>query len=83
MWVHLTYTATHTGEFLGVAPTGYKITSRAIDIHRLVNGKVVEYWAVGGNMGLFEPLGAIEYTEKGKIFLATQSGLEFFPEDLK
>jgi predicted ester cyclase len=47
LWVRLTYTATHTGEFLGVAPTGNKITSRAVDIHRLVNGKVVEYPCVG------------------------------------
>ena len=83
VWVRLTYTATHTGEFLGVAPTGNKITSRAVDIHRLVNGKVVEYCNVGDNMGLFEQLDVIEYTEKGKKFLATQSGLEFFPEDLK
>jgi hypothetical protein len=34
-------------------------------------------------MSLFEPLDVIEYTEKGKKFLATQSGLEFYPEDLK
>jgi predicted ester cyclase len=83
VWVRLTYTMTHTGEFLGVAPTGNEITSRAVDIHRLENGKIVEYWNVSDSLGFFEPLGVIEYTEKGKRFLATQAGLEFFPEDVK
>ena len=42
VWVLLTYTGTHTGEWLGLAPTGKKITSKAVDIYRIVNGKIVE-----------------------------------------
>jgi steroid delta-isomerase-like uncharacterized protein len=74
VWVLLTYTATHTGEWLGIAPTGKKITTKAVDIYRIENGKLREYWNVTDNTGLFKPLGVIEYTEKGK---------QLFPGDVK
>jgi hypothetical protein len=37
-----------------------------------VNGKLAEYWSVTDNLHFFKPIGAIEYTEKGK---------KLFPED--
>jgi len=74
VWVLLTYTATHTGEWLGLAPTGNKITTMNVDIYRIVNGKLAERWNVTDNMRLFKPLGVIEYTEEGK---------KLFPEDVK
>ena len=66
VWVLLTYTATHTGEWLGLAPTGNKITTMNVDIYRIVNGKIAERQNVTDNMRLFKPLGVIEYTEQGK-----------------
>ena len=46
VWARVTFTGTHTGEqdFFGVtsAPTGKKITSRAVDIWRIVDGKMAE-----------------------------------------
>ena len=37
--------ATHDrGELMGVAPTGRELTYRAIVIHRIVGGKIVEEW---------------------------------------
>ncbi len=66
VWVRLSYTGTHTGEFMGLAATGNKITSKAVDIYRVVNGKLAEYWNVTDNVRLFEQIGAIEYTEQGK-----------------
>jgi len=66
VWILLTYTATHTGEWLGLAPTGNKITTMNVDIYRLVNGKIAERQNVTDNMRLFKPLGVIEYTEQGK-----------------
>jgi len=74
VWVRLSYTGTHTGEFRGLAPTGKKITMTAVDIYRVVNGKLVEYWNVSDSMYFNKQLGLIEYTEKGK---------KFFPEDVK
>ena len=74
VWVLITYSGTHTGEFMGLAPTGNKITTKAVDIYRIVNGKLAEYWNVTDNMRLFKPIGAIEITEKGK---------KLFPENVK
>ena len=39
--VRFTATGTHTGEFLGLAPTGKKVTVKAVQIWRLVDGMVV------------------------------------------
>jgi C-1 hydroxylase len=66
VWVRLTYTGTHRGEFMGFAPTGKKITSKAVDIYRIVNGKLSEYWNVTDNVGIFKQIGALAVTEKGK-----------------
>ena len=75
VWVRLTYEGTHTGEFLGVAPTGKKITGMSsIDIYRIANGKLVEYWNVRDTLKFAKQMDAIEYTEKGK---------KLFPEDIK
>jgi steroid delta-isomerase-like uncharacterized protein len=74
VWVRLAYTGTHKGEFMGLAPTGKKITAKAVDIYRIVNGKLAEYWNVTDNVHMLKQIGAIEITEKGK---------SFFPEDVK
>ncbi|MFB0562276.1 MAG: ester cyclase [Candidatus Lokiarchaeia archaeon] len=74
VWVRVSYTGTHTGEWRGLAPTGKKITAMAVDIYRIVNGKLVEYWNVTDALDFFRQIGAIEYTEKGK---------KLFPEDVK
>jgi C-1 hydroxylase len=66
VWVRLSYTGTHKGEFMGLSPTGQKITSKAVDIYRLANGKLAEYWNVTDNVNIFKQVGAIEITEKGK-----------------
>jgi len=68
--VHLTATATHTGgwNFLGVtlAPTGKKIAYTAVDIWRIVDGKIVERKSVRDLLAFLTQLGLIEPTEKGK-----------------
>ena len=72
VWVLLTYTGTHKGEFMGLNPTGKKITSKAVDIYRIVDGKLAEYWNVTDNLNIFKQVGAVEVTEKGK---------QIFPEE--
>jgi predicted ester cyclase len=42
--VRYTISGTHKGDFMGIAPTNERITITGIDIFRLDNGKVVEYW---------------------------------------
>jgi C-1 hydroxylase len=72
VWVRITYTGTHKGEFMGLPPTSKKITSKGVDIYRIVDGKLAEYWNVTDNVNVFKQIGAIEITEKGK---------PLFPED--
>jgi predicted ester cyclase len=53
------FQGTHRGEFLGVAPTGKKITDNGIDIFRIANGKITDIWANEDAYGLFKQLGAV------------------------
>jgi steroid delta-isomerase-like uncharacterized protein len=66
VWIRVSYTGTHTGDFMGVAPTGKKVTMTGVDIYRIENGKLVEYWHVSDQMNFNVQLGLIEYTEQGK-----------------
>jgi predicted ester cyclase len=52
-------TATHKGEFLGVAPTDKAVEVEGIDIIRVEDGKVAEHWGVTDAMGLMQQLGAL------------------------
>jgi len=74
VWARLSYTGTHKGEWRGLAPTGNKITAMVVDIYRINDGKLVEYWNVSDSLDLLKQIGVIEYTEKGK---------KLFPEDVK
>lgn len=53
----LTYQATHTGTFLGIAPTGKRIIWTAISILRVANGQVVEDWNNSDALGIFLQIG--------------------------
>jgi len=57
VWVRTTITGTHKGEYRGVPPTGKKITIRAVDIWRIVDGKIVEAWAVDDLLDFYKQLG--------------------------
>ena len=74
VWLRLTYTGTHTGEFFGLPPTGNKVTMTAVAIYRIANGKLVEGWFINDGLDMFKQIGAIEYTEQGK---------NLFPEEVK
>ncbi|MFN8464545.1 MAG: ester cyclase [Caldilineaceae bacterium] len=54
-----TLRGTHRGEFLGILATGKPIEVSNIHILRLVDGKVVEHWGHGDDMGLMRQLGAM------------------------
>lgn len=73
VWIRVSYTGTHTGEFMGLPPTGNKVNSEAVDIYRIADGKLAEYWNVTNDLKILEPLEAIKFTEKGK---------KAFPEDI-
>lgn len=50
---------TNTGPFLGIPPTGKKITWTEIHIARVANGKIVEHWASIDQLGMLQQLGII------------------------
>jgi predicted ester cyclase len=48
--------ATHTGEFMGIAPTGKQVTWEGIGIIRVADGKMAERWNVSDMLGLLEQI---------------------------
>ena len=58
--VALAYTVsgTHRGDFLGVAPTGRRITARGVQIGRFRDGQLVERWGSSDQMSILQQLGA-------------------------
>jgi steroid delta-isomerase-like uncharacterized protein len=48
---------THTGELMGVAPTGRELTLRGINIFRIHGGQITERWGRLDQLGLLQQLG--------------------------
>ena len=70
VWARVTYTGTHTGDYLGFAPTGKKISINSVTIKRVVDGKMVEGWTISDMLDFFKQIGLIEPTEQAKtLFL--------------
>lgn len=53
-----TITGTHEGEFLGLAPTGRKVTARGVQIGRFEDGRLVERWGSSDQLAILQQLGA-------------------------
>jgi len=55
----LTVRGTHRGNLFGVIPaTGKQVAWKAVDIFRLADGNIVEYWLVADNLELLQQLQA-------------------------
>jgi predicted ester cyclase len=57
--VHLTHSGRHTGEIMGLAPTGREFSYDHIHILRFKDGKVVEHWGVHDHLSFMQQLGAV------------------------
>jgi predicted ester cyclase len=55
----LTFRGTHTGAFMGIPPTGKKVTVPALDMARYADGKLAEHWGGPDQMSLLQQLGVI------------------------
>jgi steroid delta-isomerase-like uncharacterized protein len=53
-----TYHGTHTGDFLGIAPTGRTVRFDTVDAMRVRDGRIVEHWGVADLYGVVGQLGA-------------------------
>jgi len=56
---HMTWTGTHEGEFMGIPPTGKRISINVIDILGIAEGKFVEHWGVMDSMAMMQQLGVV------------------------
>jgi len=59
VWTRKTFHGTNDGEFMGMPPTGKKVSFDVIDILRLRDRQFVEHWNVVDNLGLMQQLGAV------------------------
>lgn len=50
---------THTGPFMGIPPTGKRISYTVTDLVRFEDGKMVEHWTISDTLGMMQQLGLI------------------------
>ena len=55
----VTLMGTHTGDFPGIPATGREVCYEAIDISRIVEGKIVEHWGIPDYLTFFMQLGVV------------------------
>ena len=53
------YRGTHTGELMGIPPSGNRIEMRSIDIWRVADGMFVEHWDELNLMEVFQQIGVL------------------------
>jgi predicted ester cyclase len=55
----MTHHATHTGDLMGIPPTGRKVAYQYVHFLRFRDGKAIEHWGVRDDMTLMRQLGVI------------------------
>ena len=57
--VRWTSRASHKGEYMGIAPTGRRLTWTGMSFHRVEGGQIVESWDLVDNQGIMQQLGVV------------------------
>jgi steroid delta-isomerase-like uncharacterized protein len=57
--VRFTFRGTHTGDFMGMPPSGKQVAVTGIDINRIASGKLAERWANFDTLGMLQQLGVM------------------------
>ena len=55
----VSWTGTHQGSFLGIAPTGRRVRGEGTVIMRIAGDKIAEEWEMSNLLGLLQQLGAV------------------------
>lgn len=55
--LRITIRGTHTGDFMGVAPTGRAVSFAAMNIYRMEQGRAVESWQLWDWAGALQQMG--------------------------
>jgi len=50
---------THKGVLMGIPPTGKRVSMTGVDIFRLTNGRIAEFWLSWDQLGMMQQLGVI------------------------
>jgi steroid delta-isomerase-like uncharacterized protein len=58
------YHGTHTGDLMGMPPTGKQVAVPAMIIDQIANGTIVETWRLFDQMGMMQQLGVIPVPEQ-------------------
>jgi steroid delta-isomerase-like uncharacterized protein len=61
--VRWTGTGTHSGDVMGIPPTGARIEVEALTVLRIENGRIAENWTVWDTLGLLRQLGVVPSPE--------------------
>ncbi len=56
---HCRWSATHTGEFMGIPATGRQFSVEQVHLVRYADGLGIEHWAVRDDMGMMGQLGVL------------------------
>lgn len=62
--MRFTFRGTHEGEFMGIPPTGNRVTMPGIDILRIEEGKIVELWEQEDRLSMMQQLGLFPSSEE-------------------
>ncbi|MEZ4727256.1 MAG: ester cyclase [Caldilineaceae bacterium] len=57
--VRHTHTGKHTGSFMGMPPTGKDIVVNGVEVFRMQDGKIAEFWRHDDDAGLLMQLGIV------------------------
>jgi steroid delta-isomerase-like uncharacterized protein len=63
----MTWQGTQSGEFMGIPPTGKRVTWEVFDMVRVVDGKVAEHWGLMDQLNLMQQLGVIPTPEETTV----------------
>jgi predicted ester cyclase len=56
------FTGRHTGDFLGLPPSGKEIRVRHLHFYRVANGQAVEHWGARDELSLMRQIGVLPET---------------------
>ena len=57
--VFMSWHGTQQGEFVGIPPSGNRISINVFDLFRLADGIIVEHWGMMDSMAMMQQLGAM------------------------
>jgi len=80
-WPNMIQTVTHDG-WLGIAPSGKKITMRSLDFWRLENGKIRENWVLVDLLDAYQQLGVDVFARLREFNKARNMGRIEIPDGM-